>query len=147
MGSKRVETGVDDLIRLLGDGSKHLIEDVSKELEIPIDILQLWIDFLVEEKMIGVEYSFTKPFIFLNKLKKKEVTTEVSSSLNQFKEEFLKSAQEKKIPEEQISIFWKQHLEGELFKLKEFFYREVEKRKLQNVEELWKQYTNKLMVL
>jgi len=141
MGDNRVETGVDDLIRLLQDGEKHILEDVAKSLDISINTLQLWVDFLVEEKVVGIEYSFTKPSIYLIKQKKEDQ----NEDLNYFKEEFFKTCREKKIPEEQLDIYWRNHLKEILSQVKSSFVSKTQQRNIPDVELQWKKYIQKIM--
>ncbi len=143
MDSKRVETGVDALISLLEDGKKHFIDDLSKNLDVSLDVVQLWIDFLVEEKIISIEYSFTKPFVFLNRKSNKTVSDK-EVDLNYFKDLFFDSANEKKIPSDQIETLWKNKLETELNKFEDFFKSESEKRNLKDISTLWKSYKAKV---
>lgn len=146
MGEERVETGVDSLIHLLEDGKKHFLEDVAKTLDVSIEVLKLWVDFLVEEKVITIEYSFTKPFIFLNKAKKTQAQIEEEKySFDGFKKTFEDQARSKKIPESDIKKYWQSHLLNITSKLKDFFIREAKKRNLENPDKLWIEYTNKLM--
>lgn len=143
MDSKRVETGVDALISLLEDGKKHFIDDLAKNLDVSLDVVQLWIDFLVEEKIISIEYSFTKPFVFLNRKSNKTVSDK-EVDLNYFKDLFFDSANEKKIPTDQIETLWKNKLETELNKFEDFFKSESEKRNLKDISTLWKSYKAKV---
>ena len=141
MGDNRVETGVDDLIRLLQDGEKHILEDVAKSLDISINTVQLWVDFLVEEKVVGIEYSFTKPSIYLIKQKQEDQ----NEDLNYFKEEFFKACREKKIPEEQLDIYWRNHLKEILSQVKSSFVSKAQQRNIPDVELQWKKYIQKVM--
>jgi len=146
MGEERIETGVDSLVRLLEDGKKHFLEDVAKTLDISTEVLKLWVDFLVEEKVITVEYSFTKPFIFLTKNKKtKSQIEEEKYSFEGFKKTFEDKAHAKKIPDSDIKKYWHNHLINILSKLKDFFIREAKKRNLKDPEKLWVEYNNKIM--
>ena len=99
--TKEVTTGVDDLIELLKTTDRISIDDASKKLRIPLEILQSWVDFLVEEKILGIEYKFTKPFIYLNKEqgRKKEKKPEEKLNYDVFKKEFEQKATKNNIPE------------------------------------------------
>ncbi|MGE0793665.1 MAG: hypothetical protein AB7V77_05805 [Candidatus Woesearchaeota archaeon] len=143
MGEKRIETGVDDLIRLLKDNQKHFIEDVSKELNISLDVLKLWIDFLVEEKIISIEYSFTKPFIFLSE--NKNLSNVQNITFNTFKQNFIEQAKKNKLPETKFDFFWQKKLMEELEKSKEFFYTQAKNRKLIDLDTLWQTYIKKVL--
>ncbi|MFP4656147.1 MAG: hypothetical protein ACLFNK_01050 [Candidatus Woesearchaeota archaeon] len=60
-----IRTGVDGLIELLSSRDKVSLPDISKELGVPQSTLESWVDFLVEEGKVEVEYKFTTPFVSL----------------------------------------------------------------------------------
>lgn len=141
--TKEVTTGVDDLIELLKGTDRISVDEASKKLKIPMEVLQSWVDFLVEEKILGVEYKFTRPFIYLNKEKEEsKVQKKVDEHLSYdtFKKEFSKKALGNNIPEPQINELWKHHLTEKLENAKDFFFREARKRGITKTEELWKTY-------
>jgi hypothetical protein len=146
--SELITTGVDDLIALLSEFPKLSLDEVSRRLKVAPKILKSWIDFLVEEKILGIEYSFTTPYIYLNKPlvdEKTKKVKEIKLSYDVFKQEFFEKARGQKIPEEKIAQFWEAHLKPVLEANKDFFIREVKKRNLPKGEELWQQYTLEVM--
>ncbi len=147
MVEERVETGVDELIDYLKEHGKASIKETSIALKIPEATLQLWVDFLVEERILGVEYKFTKPFIFLNKEEKaraKSTADQVAKTIEDFKNEFFEEAKKKKLPEQKIPVLWQSHLDEALEKQKDFFIREARKRYMEKPEELFITYKRKL---
>ncbi|MFH1073415.1 MAG: hypothetical protein V1743_08360 [Nanoarchaeota archaeon] len=141
-----IKTGVDDLIKLLSEYPKLSIDEVSKKLNIPKHVLQAWIDFLVEERILGIEYSFTTPYIYLNKPKEKESEHAkklegVKPTYKNFKDEFYQKAVNDKIPQEKIEEYWKNHLKAKLDAYKDYFIREARKRNLPRSDELWQIYS------
>lgn len=142
--TKEVTTGVDDLIELLKTTDRISIDDASKKLKIQLEILQSWVDFLVEEKILGIEYKFTKPFIYLNKEKKEskkiKKQTDEKLSYDTFKQEFVQKATHNNIPEKQIQELWRHHMTEKLDLAKDFFFREARKRGLLKAEKLWEKY-------
>ena len=115
MVDETIKTGVDELIELLKKTDKISLLDAAKRLKVPSSILQSWVDFLVEEKIVGVEYKFTKPYIFIN-TEKGEITPEVTDeervSIDLFKEDFRIKAIRKNIPEQMIDTLWANHLKN-----------------------------------
>jgi hypothetical protein len=144
MENDRVETGVDRLIETLNDGKKHFVDDLSRKIDVPSDILQLWIDFLVEEKVISLEYTFTKAYIFLNKEVPKILRQDKLETLEDLKKNFIEDGLLKKIPMNNLLVFWRNSLDDNLNKLQEKFYREANKRKLKAVDSMWARYKQKL---
>lgn len=147
MGEVQVETGVDDLIELLRDEGKIAIKDAATKLKTDESFVQAWVDFLVEEAIVGVEYKFTKPFIFLNdatSAKNAESSSEKKKGLLGLKEEYIRHAKEKKVGEEKALELWKKHLHEALEKRKDYFLREVAKRNLNNADILFEQYKEML---
>ena len=148
MGEDKVTTGVDDLLNYLEDKDKVSLKDAAKDLKISEETLQLWVDFLVEERVLGTEYKFTKPFIYLNKkrnTKSEAKKTSKKTELKDFKEEYIENAKKKKITGEKAEELWKQHLEEAINKEEEYFYREAKKRNLNNPGELFGVYKRKLI--
>ena len=137
-----VETGVDDLITLLKSRGKLGIKEAADKLKIGESFVQSWVDFLVEENIIGIEYKFTKPFIFLNdsdtSLSAQEPKTE-EKGLIAIKNQYLEHAKEHQIPEDKALVLWEKRLTEALEKRKDFFYREAAKRSL-NPDKMYAQY-------
>lgn len=144
-----VKTGVDDLLELLKKVDKIALSDAAQKLGMGTPLLQSWVDFLVEEEIVGVEYKFTKPFIYLNKQpeeKKAHVKEAAELGLQAYKEDFKLRAYQKSIPAEKISFLWKDHAKVALNRRREFFFREAKKRNLANADNLWHVYSEKLLL-
>jgi len=140
MGEEIIQTDVDRLIDILKIKKKMDLSKLSKELNIPEKIIQKWVEFLVEEKIISIEYTFTSPILtIIEDEKKKEMTKQ---EFSQYKQKFIKDAKYKKEGAEQA---WKQHVLESLGSMKPFFYSEVEKRGLKKSDELWHEYKRKVI--
>ncbi len=143
-----ITTGVDALLDLLRKTEKVSLQDAAKELHLPIDTLQSWVDFLVEERIIGVEYKFTKPFIYMNKEETKVQKSSQGTNLQELKNEYVARAKSKKIPQERIPSLWESHIHQELSYLEPFFTEQAQRRGVQDTREmkgLWQEYVNKLV--
>ena len=55
LGDETVRTGVDDLLELLKKVDKINLADAAQKLGISSTLLQSWVDFLVEEEILGIE--------------------------------------------------------------------------------------------
>lgn len=142
-----VTTGVDDLLALLKEVDKIPMLDASKKLKVPTETLQSWVDFLVEEKIVGLEYKFTKPYIYLNR---DAVTKKNDSlpSLSEIKSVYIKRAKDKKIPLQQIPALWDAHIRQELTFMEPYFNERAQKKGVQDLvkrKKLWNDYVNDLM--
>jgi predicted transcriptional regulator len=142
MKEERIITGVDALIDFLEKKEKATLKEISQAINVPETTIQLWVDFLVEEQILGVEYKFTTAYIFLNKKQKdKEDLDEIDEvRIEQFKEEFFKKAKTDKIPIEKIPSLWENHLLDAIEKEKDFFHKEAINRDLHNSSTLFKLY-------
>ena len=142
-----ITTGVDSLLTLLQSVDKISLVDAAKKLGISQNLIQSWVDFLVEEEIVGIEYKFTKPIIYINKPseEKKAKIREEEEGLDIYKEDFKKRASQKNIPQEKISFLWRNHVTESLNRRRDFFVREAKKRNLSNIETLWKEYKVRLM--
>ena len=151
MDEVRVETGVDELIRYLRTQGKVSLKDVSAHLSIPESTLQLWLDFLVEERIVGMEYKFTKPYIFLNETDKagildtKKEKEQEAANINIFKDEFFANARRKQMPEDKLPLLWKAHLKTDIERQKEFFMAEANKRGVKDPEIAFIAYEKRLL--
>ena len=49
-----METDVDLLVSLVREKGKISIENAAKTLKIPLTTIQTWVDFLLEEDILGI---------------------------------------------------------------------------------------------
>jgi hypothetical protein len=147
MPDDELTTRVDDLLDLLKKQEKIPMEDAADELDVDLESVQSWVDFLVEERIVGIEYKFTKPYIYLNEPEDVDQADEEDDikSFEGFKENFMEKAAEKQIPEENRHNLWQNHVEKVLSRKKDYFMQEADKRNLQNADELWDEYKEKLL--
>jgi hypothetical protein len=152
MVNKTIETGVDDLLKVVRERKKISIAEAAKLIKMPLQTVQKWVDFLVEEKILGVEYKFTVPHIYVNREESvisKEKAEELYLDLQNYKDTFIKRAQSNSIPAEKIMELWRNHLMNELEFKKTYFINEAKKRNFKDVEveALWDEYKSTLMTL
>jgi len=69
----KIETGVDRLVEIIDKDKRISVEDAAKKLGISKVVIQEWADFLEEEKIISIEYRFSKTFLVQRKLTEREV--------------------------------------------------------------------------
>jgi DNA-binding Lrp family transcriptional regulator len=148
MAEEVVRTGVDELLDLLGKNAKIPLVEAASKLKIDVGVVQAWVDFLVEEGIIGIEYKFTTPYIYINKGIEKEKTELHEEHLNvqYFKRQFWERARHDNIPEVEIGKLWEHHITQALELQKKYFYFEAQRRKLPRVEELWDEYKELIIV-
>lgn len=137
-----VTTGVDTLLSLLQKKKKIGLDEASKELKISQEVLQTWVDFLVEERIIGTEYKFTKPYIYLNE---QTEATDKAKSLTEAKMAHFDELRRKGISEEEGEYIWKDKMLVEIKKHKEYFFKVAEQKKLENTAFLWEKFVNKMI--
>ena len=138
-----LKTGVDDLYELVKAKGKISVEEAAKALRLPVNVVHSLVDFLVEEKMFGIEYKFTTPYIYLSQNHPKEKSAELSFSKGLFtKEEFFERAKKSKMPFERMNEMWKRYIDGNLNNLREEFYIKAKKRNLnkEKTDFLWNKY-------
>ncbi|MFW5865506.1 MAG: hypothetical protein ACOCU6_00245 [Nanoarchaeota archaeon] len=146
MVEETVTTGVDKLLEYLEGKEKVSLKEAAETIKISEETLQLWVDFLVEERIVGMEYKFTKPYIYLNKktktapVKKREKTT-----FKMLKEEYIENAKKKQISEEKAEEFWINSLTEAIDKREDYFYKEAKKRNLDDPIELFGLYKRKVL--
>ncbi|MFH1589065.1 MAG: hypothetical protein ABIB43_00670 [archaeon] len=149
MEEEIITTNVDNLINLLKGVDTIELSAAAKKLGMPFSVVQSWVEFLVEENIIGLEYKFTTPYIYLNKEKEQTKIETIKKesknvAIHKLETEFRRKAAEKKISKEHATNLWKNHVFQKMEKKKEFFVQEARKKGLLNYEELWEEYKIKL---
>ena len=144
---KIVTTDVDRLIELLKSSEKITLTDAAKQLNVAVNILQKWVDFLVEEKIVGVEYKFTTPYIYYAQPQEDKNEGNLDKlSIDDYKEEFYENAQAKAIPKMLIEKFWNKHLQNIIQAKKAFFAEYCRQKKIDNTEELFEKFKTQIIV-
>ena len=143
-----MQTGVDGLIELLKKKNTMALAEAAKVLTTSEEIVKQWVDFLVEEKIVGIEYKFTKPYIYLNRpdeRRKTKVIEREKLSIAKFKEDFYQRAKQSNIPVAQIDFLWRDHITNRLELEKSHFYQEARKRSLEHIDLLWQEYFRRVI--
>lgn len=113
-----ITTAVDSLVKLVNQKGIISLEDASKELGLPQNIINEWASFLDQEKIIHIEYKFTTPYLMSKKSSQKE---EVSADYEMIlrKLEFMQAYLNKIQPKEDKKIKQKEYLLKEINNLME----------------------------
>ena len=139
-----IRTVADELFELVKKSNKISVEDAAKQLKIPISTVQALIDFLVEEKVFGIEYKFTTPYVYLYKEGVKGAKSREKSFTNGIvtKEYFYEKAKQRKVNYARIEGLWRKYLQQNIGNLKEEFIRKAKEKKISDAkaEELWQKY-------
>jgi hypothetical protein len=143
-----LQTTADQLMDFVKSREKVTIEETARALKIPVKTVQALVDFLVEEKVFGVEYKFTIPYIYLSKKDVKEppLVRKKETPILLSKEEFYEKAKSRNIPYQKIEILWRRYLEKQLGTVKEEFYEKAKQKKIppDKIDELWQKYLSYL---
>ncbi len=135
-----LRTDVDDFLGLLKKKGKMTIADAAKELNVPISTIQAWSDFLVEEGIIGIEYKFTTPYIYIEEQSDKKLDmTYVGFDT---REVFYDKARKRGIKDSQIRLLWLKYLNANKESMKKVFCEKARDKGLPSskVSLLWKRY-------
>jgi len=141
-----VTTGVDALLQILKERKKISLSEAAKELKLKESAIKQWVDFLVEEKIIGIEYKFTKAYLYLNETEEEKEDDKKTESLQMFKDEFKKRAQESNIDAGQIELLWERHLLSEIELQKNYFFQEAKNKGIPQPENMWENYKEKTIL-
>lgn len=147
MDNNTLRTSADELYEIVRSRKKISVEEVAKLLKIPTDTVQSLVDFLVEEKIFGLEYKFTTPYIYINQEKQKGVEFQGTPPKKIItKEDFFQKADKWNVPSEKINYLWKKYVQENISSIKENFYSKARSRNLpqENIDSLWKKYLTHL---
>lgn len=143
-----LRTSADELFELVKKSSKISVEEAAKKLKMPIQTIQALADFLVEEKVFGIEYKFTTPFLYLYKEGINEAKGKDKGFTNGLvtKEQFYEKAKGKNTPYEHIEGMWRKYLQQNLVYIREEFLKKAKEKKIpeQRIDGLWKKYLSYL---
>jgi len=136
-----LRTDVDDFLDVIKKKGRISLGEASKSLNIPLATVQAWADFLVEEKIIGIEYKFTTPYVFMN------VEQSDKNDFKQYmqfdtKDEFFEKAQHKGLNAGQAKLLWLKYLNLNKGSMRSVFFQKAHERGLDKVktDALWKKY-------
>ena len=147
MGNDTLRTSADELYEVVRSRKKISVEEAAKLLKIPTDTVQSLVDFLVEEKIFGLEYKFTTPYIYISQEKGKKIDLESSFAKKLItKEEFFKKADKWNVPSEKINYLWRKYIQENISSIKNDFYSKAQSKNIQKerIEVLWKKYLTHL---
>ncbi len=137
--NKALRTSADDLMDVVKRHKKMSVDDLAKVLRTSVQSVQSIVDFLVEEKVLDIEYRFTTPYVYLNEGK----PTEHQGLSGAFsKEEFFSRAREKGVTEDKIMLLWKKYLAQNLPQIRQDFMTRAYAHgaTAEKAEELWQKY-------
>ena len=145
MGSPNnvLRTVADELVELVKKSNKISVDLAAKKLKVPVASVQALVDFLVEEKVFGVEYKFTTPYVYIYKEfkqakgKEKSLTDELVT-----KEQFYERAKARKLPYENIEGLWRKYLQQNLVNIRQEFLKKAKEKKVpeEKIDDLWNKY-------
>ncbi len=139
-----LRTDVDAFLDLLKKNRKMALADAAKQMNLPIQTIQLWTDFLVEEGIVGIEYKFTTPYVFMQE--EKETKGGFGFIGFDTKEVFYEKAHKKGIKDAQIRMLWLKYLAANEETMKKVFEDKARERGIgaNKVPLLWKKYYTSL---
>ena len=144
----QLRTIADELLELVKKSKKISVEEAAKKLKMPIATVQSFVDFLVEDKIFGIEYKFTTPFIYLyregvkkTKGKDRGIAKELVT-----KEQFYENVKKRNVPHEHIEGLWRKYLQQNITNLRKEFVKKAKEKNTpeDQIEDLWKRYLSYL---
>jgi len=147
MADNVLKTSADDLYELVESRKKISVEDAAKLLRIPDMVVQALVDFLVEERIFGIEYKFTTPYIYISrKIEKKiDLQSKIEKKLVT-KEEFFQKAGKWNISPEKVNELWEKYIKENFDSIKKDFYMKAGLKNLskEKTDILWEKYWSQM---
>lgn len=138
-----LKTSADDLYELVKSRKKISVEEAAKLLRMPISTVHALVDFLVEEKIFGIEYKFTTPYIYMSQEHPKREEYPQGFTKNMItKEEFFEKAKRRNMPFDKIYEMWNRYIKENLESIKKEFYMNAQSRGVpkEKTDILWEKY-------
>lgn len=145
-----LKTSADDLYELVKSRKKISVDQAAKLIRVPINTVHALVDFLVEEKIFGIEYKFTTPYVYIIEERPNGILSfQRSFTKNESiitKEEFFEKAKNLNISFDKIYELWNKYIKENMDAIKEEFYIKAESRGMsrENIDMLWKKYLSYL---
>lgn len=140
-----LRTDVDEFLDLVKKRQKIALPDAAKELHIAMQTVQSWADFLVEEKILGIEYKFTTPYVYMNieQSEKHELKNYIEFDT---KDEFYEKAANRGLNAGQVKLLWLKYINLNKSAMQRVFFEKARSRGIaqMKIEELWKRYVEYL---
>ena len=147
MADNVLKTSADDLYELVESRKKISVEEAAKLLRIPDMVVQALVDFLVEERIFGIEYKFTTPYIYISrKIEKKiDLQSKIEKKLVT-KEEFFQKAGKWNISPEKVNELWEKYIKENFDSIKKDFYMKAGLKNLskEKTDILWEKYWSQM---
>lgn len=141
-----VKTNVDQLMQVVREKGKLSVAEAAKQLGVPEKTVQAWVDFLVDEHILGIEYKFTTPYIYVHSEDRlKAAQEEQKHTLKDFKDVFFAYAQQKNMPPEKLPHLWNEHLKYAAENQKQYFIEECKRQGLKEGEKKYDEYLGALI--
>lgn len=144
LAERVIKTEADKLLELIRSKGKLSIDEASKLLNLRVENVQSLVDFFVEEKVIGIEYKFTTPYIYLYESKFKKNDSKIKSFEEGIlpKKDFYKKAEKKNISLDTIDKLWLKYVETYLNYIKGDFYKKARIKGISfnSIDTLWNKY-------
>lgn len=136
-----LRTDVDDFLDLVKKHGRISLPQAAKILKMPLHTVEAWADFLEEERIIGREYKFTTPHVYMNAEKDEKLDLKGISEFDT-KKEFYEKAQNRGLNAGQIKLLWLKYVNLNKEAMRSIFYEKAVARKIEHgkVDELWKKY-------
>lgn len=136
-----METDVDMLVSLVEQKGSISIEKAASQLKVPMATIQRWIDFLIEEEVLGIEYKFVTPYLYFNKPLKNTSLDEVEVTVED-KKEFFTKAKEKNLSTSEAKDSWLRYLNRHLTEYRKQFIAKAELKGIteSKAQNLWQEY-------
>lgn len=138
-----LKTSADDLYELVKARKKISVEEAAKLLRMPISTVHALVDFLVEEKIFGIEYKFTTPYVYISQEHPKRQEPQGSFTNSMItKEEFFEKAKSRNMPFDKISEMWNRYIKENLDTIRKEFYMNAQSRGIskEKTDILWEKY-------
>lgn len=80
---KKIKTGADKLVDIIQETKRISLDDAAKALGASKSLVQEWAEFLEKEKLISIDYSFSKVFLVERKLSSGEIKESAKEILSE----------------------------------------------------------------
>jgi hypothetical protein len=143
-GESFLKTDVDGFLELVRMNKKLSVQDAAHQMKVSQKTIQAWVDFLVEENILGIEYKFTMPYVYL--IQGSAERLEMPTLGFETKEEFYRKGRTRGLSDNQIKFLWLKYVNANKGTMQKVFFEKAKDKGLDQIkaEELWQKYLSHL---
>ena len=148
MQSKVLLTPIDELVEIIKNEPNSTITQLKEKLNLPQEIIDVWLVVLEEFKVLTVHYQGFEGFVKINDSQIKDTQKNLDDQLNidNLKNSFVLSSKEKNLSYDKMKLLWPKFIQEYESEIRLLFEKKAKNKKYSKsqIENAWNRYKQDL---